>query len=116
MAQEHFEDVAQLGLRAFDGAGADFLEQLREQLSASLAGGLDPGNRWFLDLAQPLAHERRLAYAGCAAQEQRLDLLADELVELQQCVAHRMRRENGPRGAGGKWVGFELVLFEEQEE
>ena len=114
VAQKDLEDVPQLGGRAFDGPGPDLLEQLGEQLLARLAARLDPGDREILELAQPLPRQRRLADAGRAAQEQRLDVLAEQLLELQQRVAHRMRREHRPRGIGGERVGFELVLFEEQ--
>ena len=115
VAQEDLEDVPQLRGRAFDGAGADLLEQLREQLLARLAARLDPRDAEVLELAQTLPRQRRLADAGRAAQEQRLDVLAEQLLELQQRVTHRMRREDGPRGIGGERIGFELVLFEEQE-
>ena len=114
VAQEHLEDVPELAGRALDGARTDLFEQLRKQLLARLAARLDPRNREVLELAQPLPHERCLTNAGGTAQEQRLNLLVDQLIELQQRIAHRMRSEYGSRGAGCKRVRFELVLFEEQ--
>ena len=42
------------------GAGADLLEQLREQLLTRLAARLDPRDRQILELAHALARERRL--------------------------------------------------------
>jgi hypothetical protein len=116
MAQKYLEDPPQLGIRPLDRAGTDLLQELQQQFLAGLAGGLDPGVREILELAQALARQRRFADAGRAAQEQRLDVLVEQVLELQQRVAHRMRCEHRPRGVGGKRVGFELVLFEKQED
>ena len=71
MAQEHLEDVAELRVAMPSTApGPEVLEQLPKQLLWRLAVGLIQLTDRSLAAAEPLPHQRRLADARRAAQEQ----------------------------------------------